>query len=114
VACSGLALGFVGLQTPGLVLLAVLVPVVAVGAVRELRVIHSDLLLALASIAVATGLYESIMLAGVMATGGVFDPVTAYRETVLPAAIVNLALMPPVFAVMRLAKPAVRHRLSYS
>jgi hypothetical protein len=54
------------------------------------------------------------LLASVMASGGVLDARTAFAHAVLPAAIVNLALTPPVYLVMRLAKPAgTRRRLAY-
>jgi hypothetical protein len=113
VAVAGITLGLVGLQTPGLVLLALL-PLAALGFVRELHVIHSDVLLVIGLVVAATIAYELVLLAGVMLTGGVLDPATAVMRAVVPAAIVNVAITPPVYAVMRLAKPhGNRHRLSY-
>ena len=50
IAVAGVTLGFVGLQTPGLVLLALL-PIAGLGVLREMHVIHSDLLLVLAFVA---------------------------------------------------------------
>ncbi len=112
VAVAGITLGLVGLQTPGLVLLALL-PIVALGFVRELHVIHSDMMLVLALVAAATFAYEVVLLAEVMLTGGVLDPATAIGHAVVPAAIVNVAITPPVYVVMRLAKPhGSRHGLS--
>lgn len=114
VAVAGITSGFVGLQTPGLVLLALIVPIALVGAVRELHVIHSNAVLVLALVAAATVMYESILLAGVMATGGVFDPANGLMEAVVPATIVNLAITPFVYVLMRFAKPQdARRRLSY-
>lgn len=113
VAVAGVTIGFIGLQTPGLVLLAMLVPLVALGAVRELHVIHSELLLTLLLTGAATLIYESIILLGLMATGGVIDPVVSLRDVVVPAAIVNVILAPPVFAVMRLARPGPERRFSF-
>ncbi len=113
VAVAGITLGLVGLQTPGLVLLALL-PIAALGFVRELHVIHSDLLLVLVLVAAATLSYEAILLLSVMATGGVLDISTAVTRALVPAAIVNMAIAPPVYVVMRLAKPEDRRRrLSY-
>lgn len=110
---AGVTLGLVGSQTPGLVLLALL-PIAGLGVVRELHVVHSDALLALALVLAASVAYELVLLASVMASGGVLDPGTAFTHAVLPAAIVNLALTPPVYLVMRLAKPAdARRRLAY-
>lgn len=112
IAAAGLTLSFVGLESPGLVLLALL-PVVGCGAVRELHVVHSDIALVLALVAAATVAFELVLLASVMATGGVLDVRTAFADTVLPSVVVNLAITLPVHLVMRLAKPrADRHRLS--
>jgi len=112
VAVAGITLGLVGLQTPGLVLLALL-PLAALGFVRELHVIHSDIVLVLALVVGATVAYELVLLTSVMLTGGVLDLPTALTRAVIPAAIVNLAITPPVYMVMRLAKPGrSRHRLS--
>jgi cell shape-determining protein MreD len=113
VAVAGITLGLVGLQTPGLVLLALL-PIAGLGFVRELHVIHSDLLLVLVLVAAATLAYETVLLLSVMATGGVLDLSTAVTRALVPAAIVNVAIAPPVYLVMRLAKPEDRRRrLSY-
>ncbi len=113
IALAGITLGLIGLQTPGLVLLALL-PIAGLGLVRELHVVHSDLLLVLALVLCASVAYETIMLASVMLTGGTRDFVAGFTHDVLPAAIANLALTPSVYALMRFAKPAdARHRLSY-
>ncbi len=113
IAVAGVTIGFVGLQTPGLVLLALL-PIAGLGILRELHVIHSDILLVLAFVLAATVAYELIIVASLMLTGGGLDLLTALRSAVVPAAIVNLALAPPVYVVMRLAKPSDRrNRLAY-
>jgi len=115
VAVSGITLGLVGLQTPGLILFALLVPLTLFGAVRELHVIHSETLLLLALVAGASLLYETIVLAGVMATGGAFDARRGFVDVVLPAAAVNVAIAVPVYLMMRLARPsAARRRNVYS
>jgi cell shape-determining protein MreD len=107
VFVAGVTLGLVGLQPPGLVLLALL-PIAAIGAVRELRLLHSEALLALLSVAVATAAYETVILLSVVADGGVLDLRTAFGEAVGPAIIVNVALAPFAYALMRLARPAPR------
>jgi len=77
-------------------------------------VIHNDLVLALGLVFAASVAYEVVILLSVMATGGALDPLAALRSAVLPAAIVNVAMTPFVFAVMRLAKPSSRsRRLAY-
>jgi cell shape-determining protein MreD len=113
IAVAGVTMGLIGLQMPGLVLLALL-PIVAFGLVRELHIIHSEPLLVVTLVFASSIAYEMVLLISVMATGGVLDLTTALTRSVLPAAIVNVALTPFVYAVMRLARPAPsRHRLSY-
>jgi rod shape-determining protein MreD len=113
VAVAGLTLGLVDLQTPGLVMLALVLSIAAMGAIRELHVVHSDFVLTLLLVAGASLIYESIMFAYVLVTGGVFDPVAGLLEAVLPAALVNLMIAPPVYLLMRLARPAAQ-RNAYS
>ena len=113
LAIAGITLGLVGLQTPGLVLLALL-PIAGLGVVRELHVVHSDLVLVLTLVLAATVAYETVLLAAVMASGGGFDFAAAVRGAVIPATLVNCALTPFVYLLMRLAKPVERRgRLSY-
>ena len=113
IAVAGVTIGFVGLQTPGLVLLALL-PIAGLGALREMHVIHSDILLVLAFVLAATMAYELILVASLMASGGGYDILAALRSAVIPAAIVNVAITPPAYMIMRLAKsPSRRNRLAY-
>ncbi len=113
VAVAGITTALVGLQTPGLVLLA-LMPMAGFGLLRELHVVHSDVVLVLALVFASSLAYELVLLLSVLVSGGVFDPATALLRSVLPAALVNVALTPFVYAIMRLLKPAPsRHRLSY-
>ena len=113
VAVAGVTIGFIGLQTPGLVLLALLVPIALLGAIRELHVLHSDLLLALLLAAGATAMYESLLLLGAIATGGVVDLRGGVSDVVVPAVVVNVALTPFVYAVMRFARPGPEQRFSF-
>ena len=113
IAVAGVTTGLIGLQTPGLVLLALL-PIAGFGVLREMHVIHNDLVLALGLVFAASVAYEVVILLSVMATGGALDPLAALRSAVLPVAIVNVAMTPFVFAVMRLARPSSRgRRLAY-
>lgn len=113
VAVCGLMLGLIDLQTPGLVLLGLVLAIAAAGAIRELHVIHSETLLVLGLVLVASLIYESVMLLSALATGGVFDPAAGFRDAVLPAAVVNLAITLPVYLLMRLARPG-HQRNAYS
>ena len=113
IAVAGITISFVGLQTPGLVLLALL-PIAGLGLLREMHVIHSDLLLVLVLVAAATVAYESVIVASLVVTGGGYDVIAALRSAVIPAAIVNVIITPPVYVVMRLARLSSRHnRLAY-
>lgn len=115
IAVAGITLGFVGLQTPGFVLLALLIPLAPLGLVRALGIVHSESLLVAGFVIAATLAYETVLLAGILATGGVFDLRSAFAEVVLPAAVVNLMIALPVYLIMRLARPsAPRRRNAYS
>jgi len=104
---AGVTFSLVGLQSPGLVLLALL-PVAGFGVLRELHVVHSDLILVLLLVFAASLAYELVILGSIMATGGPLDVSTALRATVVPAAMVNVALAPVVYGMMRFARPAQR------
>jgi uncharacterized membrane protein YjgN (DUF898 family) len=113
IAVAGVTIGFVGLQTPGLVLLALL-PIAGLGLLREMHVIHSDLVLVLAFVLAASVAYELIIVASLMVSGGGYDVMAALRSDIVPSAIVNVAITPFVYVVMRFAKPSLRrNRLAY-
>ena len=113
IAVAGITMGFVGLQMPGLILLALL-PIAGLGVLRELHIIHSDILLVLAFVLVETVVYEAIIVAALVASGGGYDIAAAIRSAIIPSAIVNVMLTPPVYFVMRLARPGPRrNRLAY-
>jgi hypothetical protein len=115
VAVAGITLGLVGLQTPGLVLAALLLPLASLGVLREMNIIHSQTLLMFAFVLAASLAYETLLFAGVLATGGIFDLRRGFANVVLPAAVVNLMIALPVYAVIRLARPSTqRRRNAYS
>ena len=110
---GGVTFGLVGLQPPGVVLLALL-PIAGLGVLRELHVVHSDLVLTLLLVAGASVAYEVVMAGSVMATGGVLDPMAALESSVAPVMIVNVCLAPFVYAFMRLVKAERREgRISF-
>ena len=114
VAVTGITLAFVGLQAPGLVLLALLLAIAPAGLLREMHVVSNDLLLAVALVAVASLIYETVMLSSVLVTGGVFDVRGGFSDAVLPATLVNVCMAPVVYVLMRFAKPRVsRNRYAY-
>ncbi len=108
VGVAGVTMAFIGLQTPGATLIALLLPIVLLGAVRELHLVHSEMLLALCMVLAGTFIYESVLLGGAMLTGGVVEPGPGMTEAVMPAVIVNALLGLPVYLIMRLARPAPR------
>jgi cell shape-determining protein MreD len=113
ILVAGVTTAMIGLQTPGLILLALL-PMAGFGVVRELHIVHSDALVAIALVFVSSLAYETVLLLSIVASGGVLDLTTALTRSVLPAAAVNVVITPFVFAVMRFAKPTpTRHRLAY-
>jgi hypothetical protein len=68
----------------------------------------------LAFVLAATAAYELTIVASLMASGGGLDLLAALRSAVVPAAIVNAAITPPAYILMRLAKPSDRrNRLAY-
>jgi rod shape-determining protein MreD len=107
---AGVLIGLIGVQTPGLALLAMVLAVAAGALVRELHVVHSDFVLAALLTLGGSMIYELVVLAGAMAAGAALEPAAALRYAVLPAAAVNLSLLPPIFFVMRLAGAPPRRR----
>ena len=106
VAVTGLLIGMIDLQTPGLVMLALVAAIAAAGFVRELHVVHSETLLVIALVLMSSVIYEGVLFLSVLATGGPFAPVDGLVDTILPAALVNLVITLPVYLLMRLARPA--------
>jgi hypothetical protein len=107
IGVAGVTLGLVGMQNPGLVLLA-LVPVALLGALREIHVIHSETLLVLTLVFASSLAYETVLLGGVVATKFDTDVMTGLSAVVLPAALVNLGLTMPIYLPMRLTRPVRR------
>ncbi|HXK32507.1 MAG TPA: hypothetical protein VNM91_00655 [Dehalococcoidia bacterium] len=107
IGVSAVTLGLVGMQDPGLVLLA-MVPLALLGLVREMHVIHSETLLVLALVASASAAYETVLLGGIVVSELGGDVLLGMRSLVVPAMIVNLALALPIYLPMRLARPAPR------
>lgn len=110
---AGVALGLLGLQTPGLVLLA-LMPIAVFGLLREMSVVHNNLFLAMTLVGASSIAYEGVILLSLLLTGGGRDIIAALTYSVVPAAIVNIAITPFIYAPMRLARPGnMGHRLSF-
>jgi len=113
VAICGLLTGLIDLQTPGLVMLALLIATAAAGALRELHIIHSETVLLLLCVLAGSILYEGTLFAATLVAGGVFDPVAGFGDAVLPAAVVNVIIALPIYLLMRLGR-AQKPRGAYS
>jgi hypothetical protein len=109
IGVAGVTLGLVGMQTPGLVLLALL-PLALFGVVREMHIVHSNVVLVVALVAASTVAYETVMFASIVVTGGPRDVVAAATRDILPATALNVMITLPVYVVMRFAKPVERRR----
>jgi hypothetical protein len=76
--------------------------------VREARIVEGDFLLALATIVVATLAYEALFLVTLRLTGETVHWWDSFSRVIVPTAIVNTLLMPPLYAVMWLASSDLR------
>ncbi len=109
VPIAGIAVGLLDGQPLGTALLA-LIPVVLLAELREVRIVEGDFLLALVTIVVATLAYETIFLVTLRLTGETVYWWGSFSRIIVPTAIVNALLMPPLYGVMWLASADV-HRV---
>lgn len=109
LAVAGLSLGLLNSQPLGLHLLA-LAPLVPLAAVRELRLIESELLPALGLAFLATLAYEGVFLVVFRLTGQDLDWWGSVSRVAIPAAIANALLMIPVYWLVWLASADRRRR----
>ena len=106
VPIAGIAVGLLDGQPLGMALLA-LIPVVLLAELREARIVEGDFLLALVTIVVATLAYETIFLVTLLLTGVTVYWWGSFSRIIVPTAIVNALLMPPLYGVMWLAPGAL-------
>ena len=112
VPMAGIALGLLDGQPVGTALLA-LIPVVLLAELREARIVEGDFLLALATVVVATLAYETLFLVTLRLTGETVQWWGSFSRIIVPTAIVNALLMPPLYAVMWLASADLRRVRSF-
>ena len=96
---GGLALGLMDAQPLGAVLLA-LVPVVLLTEIREARIVEGDFLLAILLILLSTLAYEVIILIVLRVTGETVQWWGTVARVIVPAAVVNALLVPPVYGLL--------------
>ena len=112
VPIAGIAVGLLDGQPLGMALLA-LIPVVLLAELREARIVEGDFLLALVTIVVATLAYETIFLVTLRLTGETVYWWGSFSRIIVPTAIVNALLMPPLYGVMWLASADLRRVRSF-
>jgi rod shape-determining protein MreD len=97
---GGIGLDLMSAGPLGLTTLALLPAIFAIDIVREQLVGFNYLLLVLFT-AIASFVYALIMLAGMVIAGFALPPLSLLSYTILPTAVYNLALLTPVFVVVR-------------
>jgi rod shape-determining protein MreD len=107
VPMGGLALGLMDSQLMGVAMLA-LVPLVLLTEIREARIIQGDFLLAILLILLSTLAYEVIILIILRVTGETVQWWGILSRVVVPAAIVNALLVPPVYGLLWLGSRDLR------
>jgi rod shape-determining protein MreD len=106
---AGITVGLLDSQALGLALLA-FAPLILLTEVHELRLIESDLLPALPIVVATTVFYEMAILLTLALTGEHMDWPASILDVLVPAAIANVLLLLPVYALVRLGSPDMRGR----
>ena len=109
IPAAGLVLGLLDSQPLGLAMLA-LAPLILMTEVRELRLVESDLLPAIALTALGTLVYETTVLLSLAVTGEPLDWLASVLDVLVPAAIANVLLLLPVYGLVRLASLDLRRQ----
>ena len=107
VPLGGLALGLMDGQLLGAAMLA-LIPLVLLTEIREARIIEGEFLLAVLLILLSTLAYEVIILIILRVTGDTVQWWGILSRVVVPAAIVNALLVPPVYGLLWLGSRDLR------
>jgi rod shape-determining protein MreD len=106
---GGLALGLLDSQPLGLAMLA-FAPLILLTQIREMQLVESNLLPALILVAVATLSYEISLLLTLAVEGGHADLVSSVLDVLVPAVIINVLLLLPVYGIVSLASWDTRLR----
>jgi rod shape-determining protein MreD len=112
VPMAGIGLGLVDGQPVGTALLA-LIPVVLLAELKETHIVEGDFLLALGTIVVATLAYETVFLVTLWLAGETIHWWDSFSRMIVPTAIVNTLLMPPLYGLMWLASSDLRRASSF-
>lgn len=112
IPAAGFTQGLLDSQPLGLAMLA-LAPLILMTEVRELRLVESNLLPAVILTALATLVYEGVMMLALAVTGERMDWLAGLRDALLPAAIANVLLLLPVYGLVRLASLDLRRQPAF-
>jgi rod shape-determining protein MreD len=107
IPAAGFVLGLLDGEPLGLAMLA-LAPLVLMTEVRELRLVESDLVPALVLTVAGTLVYETTVLLSLAVRGEQVSWLASIVNVLVPAAIANVLLLLPVYAVIRLASLDLR------
>ena len=107
IPAAGFLLGLLDGEPLGLAMLA-LAPLVLMTEVRELRLVESDLVPALVLTVAGTLVYETTVLLSLAVRGEQVSWLASVIDVLVPAAIANVLLLLPVYAVVQLASLVVR------
>jgi rod shape-determining protein MreD len=109
IPVAGFALGLLDSQPLGLAMLA-LAPLILMADLRELRLVESELFLAIVLTVLATLAYESTSLVTLAVTGERIGLLATVLEVLVPATIANVLFLLPIYAIVRLASPDLRRQ----
>ncbi len=107
IPAAGFVLGLLDGEPLGLAMLA-LAPLVLMTEVREWRLVESDLVPALVLTVAGTLVYETTVLLSLAARAEQVSLLASIVDVLVPAAIANVLLLLPVYAVIRLASLDLR------
>lgn len=112
IPIAGFVQGLLDSQPLGLAMLA-MAPLILMTQVKELRLVQSDLLLAVVLTAAATLVYEGTVLLTLAVTGERLDWLATVLEVLVPATIANVLLLLPLYGLARLLNQGMRRRQAF-
>jgi rod shape-determining protein MreD len=112
IPIAGFTLGLLDSQPLGLAMLA-LAPLTLMTDIRDLRLVDSDLLPAIALAMLATVVYEGTIMVTLVLTGESVTWLASVTNVLVPAAIANALLLIPVYWLIRISSRDLRQRTAF-
>jgi rod shape-determining protein MreD len=112
IPAAGLLLGLLDSQPLGLAMLA-LAPLIVMSDMRDLRLVESEILPAIALVAIATLVYEGTVLIALGLTGSHVEWLASVLEVLVPAALANVLVSLPVYGLVRVASVDLRRHAAF-